>query len=179
MRLIDDRELDLLDFYRASELHGALLLAHLARRTGDPALLCDLSRHAADEMRHAAIWAEVIVALGGSPQPRKDTYQSHYAAVLGRPGNLLETLALTQVFERRVQIVYQRHLRAPGTHALVKQTLQALLEDEKRHLVWVKRWLDQQPGDVRGALRRYQEADRAIAARLSEELLGERQDRAA
>ena len=169
MALVDDRELALLDFYRASELHGALLLAHLARRTEDAALLCELTRHAADEMRHAAIWAEAIVALGGSPRPRKDTYQSHYSRALGMPKTLLENLALTQVFERRVQIVYLRHLRVPGTHVIVRETLRALLEDEKKHLVWVKRWLDRQSGDVAGTLARYQQADRAIAARLTRE----------
>ena len=174
MDLIDPRELDLLDFYRASELHGALLLAHLARRTEDPALLCELSRHAADELRHASRWADTIVALGGTPRPRKDTYQSHYSAECGAPITLLETLALTQVFERRVQLVYQAHARKPGTHWRVVAVLNELLEDEKHHLQWVRRWLDRQTGDVAGTLRRYQAADRVISARLSAELLGAR-----
>jgi len=32
---VEDRELTLLNFYRASELHGGLILAQVARRTRD------------------------------------------------------------------------------------------------------------------------------------------------
>jgi hypothetical protein len=116
-----------------------------------------------------------VLALGGQPKPRKDTYQARYSAALGAPTTLLQTLALTQVFERRVQLVYQAHLRKPGTHPRVAAVLAELLEDEKHHLVWVRRWLDTLEGDVGGTLRRYQQADREIALQLSAELLGSRE----
>ena len=41
---VSERELGFLNFYRASELHGGLILAQVARRTRDGALSTDLLR---------------------------------------------------------------------------------------------------------------------------------------
>jgi hypothetical protein len=47
---ITTRELGFLNFYRASELHGGLILGQLARRARGSALVLDLTRHAAEEV---------------------------------------------------------------------------------------------------------------------------------
>ena len=86
------------------------------------------------------------------------TYQSGYARELGPPRTVLEVLALTQVFERRVWRHFTRHLRRTGTHPLVRATLQRMLDEERDHLSWVKRWLDQHP-DADALLSRYSAVD--------------------
>ncbi len=163
---ITHEELAVLNFYRASELQGGLLLAGLATRVRDPELMLQLTRHGAEEVLHSQLWAETIVEVGGRPWPTSDTYQSRYAAELGHPAVLLEVLALTQVFERRVYRHFTEHLRRPGTHPAVRATLRRMLHDERGHLVWVRRWLDRQaasrPERVAEVMRRYAEVDRRV-----------------
>ena len=172
---ITPRELGFLNFYRASELHGGLILGQLARRARGSALILDLTRHAAEEVVHAQLWTETIVAVGGEVRPVRDTYQARYAAVLGPPSTLLQVLALTQVFERRVYRHFTEHLRRPGTHPAVRATLRRMLDEEKGHLAWVRRWLDRQKlarGAAEGAetMRRYAAVDAAVYARLTLDL---------
>lgn len=171
---ITHRELGFLNFYRASELHGGLVLGQLARRTRDAALFVDLARHSAEETQHALLWAETIIAVGGKVQPVRETYQTRYARIIGTPTGLLDVLALTQVFERRVYRHFTNHFRTPGTHPRVRATLERMLEEEKDHLRWVKRWLDRQ-ALVRGAvvaetLDRYRAADAIVYAELTSAL---------
>lgn len=159
-------ELKRLDFYRASELHGGLLLGQLVRRVRDPELMLELTRHAAEEVAHAQLWTETILEVGGRPRPVRHTYQSRYAEHVGRALGLLDVLALTQVFERRVYRHFLQHARIPGTHPAVRRTLLRMVEEEKSHLSWVKRWLDEQarhrPVAVREAMTRYAEIDQRI-----------------
>ena len=42
-----------LNWYRQSELEGALLLGRLVRQADDPELIARLTKHCADEARHA------------------------------------------------------------------------------------------------------------------------------
>jgi hypothetical protein len=169
-----DRELDLLNFYRASELHGGLILAQLARRVRDPLLVLALTRHAAEEVVHAQCWTETLITLGGAPRPVRDTYQARYARVLRAPTSLFHVLALTQVFERRVFRHFTLHLRRPGTHPAICATLRRLLDEERDHLSWVKTWLEEQE-KLRGrelvirTMREFADADEAIYAELCDE----------
>jgi demethoxyubiquinone hydroxylase (CLK1/Coq7/Cat5 family) len=167
---ITDRELTLLNFYRASELHGGLVLGRLVQHVRDPEMMLRLTAHSAEEVLHAQLWTETIVAVGGRPSPTRDTYQARYAMAIGAPSSLLEVLALTQVFERGVYRHFVLHLRRPGTHPRVQATLRRMLDDERGHLSWVKEWLDQQTG-ARGAtvpalMRRYGAVDAAVRKQL-------------
>jgi bacterioferritin (cytochrome b1) len=166
-------EIALLNFYRASELHGGLILGQMVRRTRDPQLILSLTRHSAEEVMHAQLWTETIIAIGGRPAPVRDTYQNRYAEAVGTPLTLLEVLALTQIFERRVYRHFTLHLHVPGVHPVVAATLQRMLEEERGHLSWVKRWLDEQAKthgqDVRNVLQRYAIADQRIYEALSSE----------
>src|SRR5215207_1734743 len=168
---ISPRELGFLNFYRASELHGGLILGQVARRARDSALVLELTRHSAEEVTHSLLWAETIVAVGGRVRPVRETYQARYARHVGSPTALLDVLALTQVFERRVYRHFTEHLRRPGTHPRVRTTLARMLEEEKGHLQWVKRWLDAQarlPGStVAATLRRYAQADAHVYAEMT------------
>jgi demethoxyubiquinone hydroxylase (CLK1/Coq7/Cat5 family) len=171
---ISERELRLLNFYRASELHGGLLLGQMARRARDPRVLLDLTNHSADEIGHAKLWTECILAVGGTPGPVRDTYQSRYAELVGMPVTLLQVLALTQVFERRVYRHFMKHLRLPGTHPIVATTLKRMIEEEKDHLSWVKAWLEDQagrrPAEVRALMKEYTRADAIVYETLVREI---------
>ena len=171
---ITTRELGFLNFYRASELHGGLILGQVARRARGSALVLDLTRHSAEEVVHAQLWTETIIAVGGEVRPVRETYQSRYARFVGTPMALVDVLALTQVFERRVYRHFTEHLNRPDTHPAVRATLERMLEEEKGHLRWVKRWLDDQArtrGDVvTEALRRYAAADALVYAEMTDEL---------
>ena len=167
---ITDRELTLLNFYRASELHGGLVLGRLVQHVCDPDLIARLTAHSAEEVMHAQLWTETIVDVGGKPSPTSDTYQSRYAAAIGAPTSLLEVLALTQVFERGVYRHFVLHLRRRGTHPRVQATLRRMLADERGHLSWVKEWLDRQTGARRDAIpmlmHRYSMVDAEIRKQL-------------
>lgn len=164
--IVDNAEISLLNFYRASELHGGLILGQMVRRTRDPDLILQLTRHSAEEVMHAQWWTETIVAVGGQPAPVRDTYQNRYVEAVGTPTTTLEVLALTQVFERRVYRHFLLHLRRPGLHPAIAATLRRMLEDEKGHLTWVQHWLDAQSrergGEVRSVMERYVVADSRI-----------------
>ena len=171
---ITPRELDFLNFYRASELHGGLILGQVARRARGSELVLDLTRHSAEEVVHAQLWTETIMAVGGQVRPVRETYQARYARFVGTPTALIDVLALTQVFERRVYRHFTEHLHRPTTHPRVCATLERMLEEEKGHLRWVKRWLDEQArargGVVAEAMARYTAADALVYAEMTEEL---------
>ena len=166
-------EIAVLNFYRASELHGGLILGQMVRRTRDPELLLNLTRHSAEEVMHAQLWTETIIAIGGRPAPVRETYQTRYAELVGTALSMLEILALTQVFERRVYRHFTEHLRRPELHPEIAATLRRMLDEERGHLTWVKGWLDKQaavrPAEVREVMRRYAEADEAVYAAISVE----------
>lgn len=168
---ITSLENDLLNFYRASELHGGLVLGQLVRRVRDPELISELTRHSAEEVAHAQLWTETIVAVGGRPHPVRDTYQRHYARAIGAVSSVLQVLALTQIFERRVYRHFLEHERRPGTHPEVRSTLRRMVEEERHHLSWVRRWLDRSAARLgEDRVRRMMDEYRALDDRVYREL---------
>ena len=59
----------------------------------DPELILRLTAHSAEEVLHAQLWTETIVAVGGRPRPTTDTYQARYAAAIGAPTSLFNASA--------------------------------------------------------------------------------------
>jgi len=170
---ITPRELRLLNFYRASELHGGLVLGALVRTADEPELMLKLTRHSAEEVRHAELWTEAIIDVGGHPTPTHDTYQKRYSEALAEPLTTVEVLALTQIFERRVYRHFIEHERTPGTHPRVRACLRTMIEEEREHLSWVWEWLGSRSGlsgeGLRAVMRRFQEMDERIYPALCEE----------
>jgi len=166
-------ELNTLNFYRASELHGGLILGQVAARTRDPHLAMELTRHSAEEVLHSQLWAETILAVGGQLHPVRATYQRRFAPRIGRPSTVLHVLAATQVFERRVYRHFLEHLRRPGTHRRIQSTLYRMIAEERHHLSWVKEWLDGQARSrgemVDDLMRSYAAVDAQLYAELLEE----------
>ena len=100
----------LLNWYRQSELEGALLLGRMVRHAQDPFVVGQLTRHAADEARHAWLWQRTITQLNLPAVRILRSYQSFYAEGGVMPQALAEVLALTHVFERRVDVEFSEQL---------------------------------------------------------------------
>jgi acyl carrier protein len=148
-------------------------MGRLARQTDDDELRVRLTEHCAEEARHAWAWTETILKVGGTPLRVSETYQSRYHAAVGNPSSLLEVLALTQIFERRVVRHFKAHLSWPGTHPEVARTLRQLIDEEAGHIRWVKDRLDAHAamyGDavVKDMLDRFQQIDQQVYSELSQ-----------
>lgn len=167
-----ERELWILNFYRNSELHGALLMGRLARTLPDSELLLRTTQHCATEARHAAMLSEAIAELGGRIDPHVPTVQERYSARGGIPTALVDLLVLSEVLEHRVLHTYRAHLDRGDAHAVVQRTLRAILhemeeEHEGEHAGWIDRALHRQPHDqVEAAERKWREIDAAVVSEL-------------
>jgi hypothetical protein len=160
----------LLSFYRSSEIAGALFFGRLARALRPGPIQADMTRHFADESQHARYWTDCLGELGAAPLKLRDAYQDAYLEAVGLPTNLMEILAVTLVFEKRVVGQYHRHLKAPGTKPPIAQTLDRIMLDEGWHIRWVGdalRGLEPEYGadEVAATLARCMAADREVYAR--------------
>lgn len=171
--MMDANELWLLSFYRTSEINGSLFFGQLARSISPGPLQVDMTHHFADEAQHAWLWTRTLERLGAKPQRVEEAYQDRYLAACGIPVNVMELLAVTHVFEKRVIQQYSRHLHAPGVHPEVAQTLQTIMQDERWHLRWVRdalKALEPEYGAdaISRTLARYAEADARVYAAIRE-----------
>ena len=176
-----DQEILLLNRYRDAELWGANLLTRLLLRSDDPDLQIKLTRHLADEARHAWLWTERIVELGGKVTRVADGYQRQLRRSVGVPTSVLDLLALTYVVEERAQKRYREHAVRPSVDPKTTALLRAMIEDEEWHLAWVGeklKELEAVEGKERcaAALVRYRALENEVYAQLEAEekrVLGE------
>jgi rubrerythrin len=164
----------LLSYYREAELRGADFLGRLLRRTDDPHLQINLTRHFADEARHAWLWTQRIQELGATPLPVLDGYQRRLRQYVGLPSSVFELLALTHVAEERVQQRYREHAARPGEDPQTVAVLRTIMTDEEWHLAWIETWLAEQAREygaerIVALLERY----RALEAKAYAELVAE------
>jgi hypothetical protein len=127
----------LLSYYRSSEINGALFFGRVARTIRGP-LQQDVTHHFADEATHAHYWTRCIDELESTPLALGRGYQDQYLEAVGVPANLMEIMAITQVFEKRVIGQYRRHLRFPRTHPAVRRTIETIMVDERWHIRYVR-----------------------------------------
>jgi bacterioferritin (cytochrome b1) len=167
-----EREIWVLNFYRNSELHGALLMGRLARSLGESDLLAHATRHCATEARHAAVLSETILALGGRIDPRIVTVQERYSEKGGVPASLVDLLVLSEVLEKRVLTTYRAHLQRGDVHPAVSSSLREIVremeeEEQGDHAGWIDRALGAQPaGTVEAASRKWRAIDAAVVSEL-------------
>jgi len=154
-----------LNWFRQSELEGALLLGRMVGTVEDHDLAQRLTRHCAEEAEHSRIWSEVIAELGLPHIRIFRSYQSFYLQKSGPPATLLEVLSFTQIFERRVHRRFHEELRDPEMPPEARAAFVRMMEDEKDHLAWVADWLRTQAG-ARECLRIYGELDDAVLRQL-------------
>ncbi len=168
---LTDRELWMLNFFRNSELHGALLMGRLARIPQTPELLKNITRHCATEAHHAALLTELIAGLGGAVDPKIRTVQEHYSREGGVPTELVDLLVLSQTLEHRVLITYRQQLDVSGLSQQIRNVLEEILREEEEHgggeECWLEQTLSRLPADqVRASRRKWEEIDRKVAANL-------------
>ena len=169
---LSEREAWLLNFYRNSELHGALLMGRLARTLSDTELLVEMTAHCATEARHAAMLSRTIAAAGGTLDPAIPPIQEHYSGDGGVPGTLLEVLVLSETLEKRVRASYHRHLAQESPHPAAAETLGAIVAEMEakhgsEHAGWIDQALERLPAEeVRSAREKWQAVDARVAGRL-------------
>ncbi len=132
-----DRLLTVLSFYREAELHGARLLLVMHHHLRDPDSQIKLTRHLADETRHALLWTQRISEMGGTPITITNGYQHRLGLRVGIPKDTIDLLALTSVAESRALERYRSHALQEGVDDRTLEVLKAVSTDEKWHLAWV------------------------------------------
>ncbi len=135
---LSDNDRWLLSYYRGSEINGALFFGRVARTLKGSPLQVDVTHHFADEANHARWWTDCITDLDATPIKLRDSYQDQYLQAIGVPANLMEIMAITQVFEKRVIGQYRHHLRLPGLHPRIRQTIEQIMVDERWHIEYVR-----------------------------------------
>jgi len=175
---LGDDERWVLSYYRTSEINGSLFFGRLARTLRPSPIQHDLTRHFADEALHAWYWTDCLDRLGTRPVKLSDAYQDQYLEAAGLPVNLMEIMAITLVFERRVINQYAKHLALLGVRPEVRDTIDRIMADERCHVAWVKEALEGMhdkfgAATVAETLQRYRQADREVYART----LAEHEDR--
>jgi hypothetical protein len=172
---VSENELWMASFYRTSEISGALFFGRVARTIRGP-LQKDVTHHFADESAHASYWTDCIVdGLGVRSIPMRDAYQDRYMDAVGVPANLMEVMAITQVFEKRVITQYNQHMRRESTPDPVRATIEKIMRDERWHVRYVRdalKGMEQRYGaeEIKSTLDRYTVADQEIYAKAIAEL---------
>lgn len=173
---ITERELWLLNFYRNSELHGALLMGRLARTLSDDRLLLHATEHCATEARHAAMLTKLITSVGGRLDTSVAPVQLYYSETGGIPKALADLLVLSETLEHRVLATYREHLARTDVQTDVRQTLTAIVEEMQaehgdQHAGWIETALQTLPrADVEAAERKWRAIDASVAASLASTL---------
>lgn len=168
-----DKQVLIFSFYRDAELRGARLLFNLLTHLKSSEAQLKMSRHLADETRHAWLWTKRIADLGGTPVLIDDGYQRRLGLRTGVPKSVIDLLALTVVVEERAQSRYEQHAAMPNVDPETLEVLKAVTEDESWHLAWIKREMRsvaRAGGDERRAdeaLARYRAIDREVYATLA------------
>lgn len=162
-----ENEAWILNFYRVSEISGAQFFSRLARCLPSGPITHDLTKHFADESMHAWYWTKAIGELGYKTQRVKNAYQDAYLEAGGLPVNMMEVLALTNVFERRVINQYKKHMQIADLSPVVKDTIKTIMADEGWHIHWINQALkgmESQYGKavIDKTLDRYYQADNEI-----------------
>ena len=165
-----------LNWYRQSELEGALLLGRMVRHVTDPYLVGRLTQHCADEARHAWLWKRTLETLGLPSVRIRRSYQSFY----------LDEISTPRTPDRGARA--DARLRAPGSSTFHGRTgparpagpgapdIPRLLRDEQEHLDWICGWLAGQPAARRdsGSVSQRRRARGSTAHSVSGAALGHR-----
>ncbi len=169
---VDPRMVHLYSYYRDAELRGATLLLKLIMRVEDSEAQVKLSRHLADETRHAWLWTKKIADMGAAPVRVLDGYQTRIGQEVGIPKTFIDLFALTVVVEERAQRRYLEHARRPDVEPDTLEILHEVTKDEKWHIGWIKSKLKELAAANGGeekmlaTLERYREIDRRVVADL-------------
>lgn len=165
-----------LSFYREAELHGSRLLFNLMNHLRDGETQAKLTRHIADETRHAMLLTRRIVEMGGAPRDIGElSYQRQLGQRVGLPRDVIDLLALTLVAEERALDRYTTQAEHPAVDATTRDVFRAVSADEQWHISWIRERLydlaDERSLDEPQILRRigrYKAAEEQLYASLLE-----------
>lgn len=170
----DPRVFLLMSYYRDAELRGANLLYRLMSHLDDGDSQIKLAKHLAEETHHAWLWTKRIKELGGAPTTVGDGYQTRIG-LRTVPRTLLDILALTVVVEERSLARYTEHAARPDVDPATLAVLQEVSKDEKWHITWIRRKLEQVAAatedgvaKMNAALAKYREIDDQVYRELHE-----------
>src|SRR5713101_333645 len=121
-----EKQILIFSFYRDAELRGARLLFNMFGHLQDADSQLKLSKHLADETRHAWLWTRRIADLGGAPLMLADGYQRRLGVRLGVAKGIVELLGLTVVVEERAQSRYMAHAALPNVDPETREVLKAV-----------------------------------------------------
>jgi rubrerythrin len=160
-RVVSDRELHMmtLNRYRYNEQRSCKDLTELIERlNGQPKeLIRDLSKHIAEESRHALWLTELLIDLGESVgQPTGISYidtfeklldQDTYTTEAQRDDGMIAALAAINATEKRGCEFFSAHIEAlkavPQTeeNLKIRETIERIFPEEAGHVRWGNRWL--------------------------------------
>ncbi|HEY5603626.1 MAG TPA: ferritin-like domain-containing protein [Gammaproteobacteria bacterium] len=174
MDRMNEQERWIMSFYRYSEITGAMFFAKVAACMPAGPIQVNLNKHFADESMHSWYWTKALDELGYKPIRVANAYQDAYLDAGGLPVNMMEILALTNVFEKRVIKQYAHHMKIPNLNPVIKQTIEKIIEDEKWHVHWINQALKtfaQKYGEdkVNKKIQHYKAADEAIYRKFIQE----------
>jgi rubrerythrin len=183
-QVVRDREIHLitLNRYRYSEQRSCKDLTNaIELLNGQPAqLIRDLSRHIADEARHAMWLTDLLVDLGANVgTPPGTSYIDEFERLLDFEGpashetvddSIINFLAAVNVTEKRGCEYFSAHIyalkQAPQTEENIKirETIERILPEEAGHVRWGNRWLAQLANKSPEHRQKVEQAKRRYAA---------------
>ena len=164
---MDENEKWILSFYRTSEITGALFFGRLAKSMKPGPIQRDMTKHFSDESLHAWYWQKCLEDLNEKPIKLRESYQDQYLETAGMPVNIMEVLAITQIFEKRVIQQYAIHSQALDLNPLIRNTFEQIMQDEKWHIEWVGKALKSLESEygkelVEQTIRKFSKADKEV-----------------
>ncbi len=175
------RKLRTLESFGETEEDGGKDLELAARRTADSELRGHLLRHAADEVRHAAIFRKHAAELRGrlALAARSTEESEAYDLSRGRKGHDVDAhgffraglcdelgevayVAMLNVAEKRAARIFAVHRDLQRDDPELRATFEEILRDEKYHVAYTARILEQ--WSRRGHEREVQQGLRAARA---------------
>lgn len=150
-----------------------MLLGKLALHTNLDHLRVPLTEQCLEEAKHAWMLTETIHKLGAVPVKMTQTYQSELGKIYGFPESTVDILCMTRVLEVVALETYQKHVAMRGVTLEVKETLEAIIEDEVGHIDWIQAELDKyangpQREKVREAIAASEAASKAVSEKFYE-----------
>jgi rubrerythrin len=146
---------DLLNSIRFAELRGGGYLAYLAEVLDDPNMMAKMTKHAADESKHAHFVNLMIRREGGTLRSMRERnlFRSMSEARGDGEGgpplhecpsreDLIEVFASMQAIEISAKTAFQAFERVFADDEVILTMVREVLKDEEFHIGWIAKILD-------------------------------------
>lgn len=136
---------NLLNTIRYFELRGGGYLAYLAEVLEDPDMMAKMTKHAADESKHAHFVNLMIRRDGGTLQSKYAQQTMGFAPPTnGCPPreSLIQVFAAMQAIEKRAQQIFAAFELVYDDDPVVLSMVREVIKDEQFHISWIARYLE-------------------------------------